>query len=78
MTRQTLNRHMCVFVTILLLIIAVAGAAKFAPVFGLNKAWIVKLYEFINDMSLLIFTIGAAYLANMFQRRGEFYLQPAG
>ncbi|GJM01851.1 MAG: hypothetical protein DHS20C08_03520 [Rhodomicrobium sp.] len=72
MTRRTLNRHLCVFVTILLVIIAIAGAAKFAPVFGFNQRWVAKLYEFINDMSLLIFTIGAAYLANMFQRRASF------
>lgn len=72
MTRRTLNRHLYVFVTVLLLIIGIAGAAKFAPVYGFNQQWVAKVYEFINDMSLLIFTIGAAYLANMFQRRANF------
>lgn len=72
MTRRTLNRHMCLFVTILLVIISIAGLAKFAPEFGYTQRWIARLYEFINDMSLLIFTIGAAYLANMFQRRANF------
>ncbi len=72
MTRRTLKRHMARFVIILLLIIGVAGLAKFAPLFGYEKKWMTTLYGFINDMSLLIFTIGAAYLANMFQRRANF------
>ncbi len=72
MTRRTLKRHMARFVIILLLIIGVAGLAKFAPLFGYEKKWMSTLYGFINDMSLLIFTIGAAYLANMFQRRSNF------
>ena len=72
MTRRTLKRHMARFVIILLLIIGVAGLAKFSPLFGYEKKWMTTLYEFINDMSLLIFTIGAAYLANMFQRRSNF------
>lgn len=72
MTRRTLRRHMFIFVSLLFLAISIAGVAKFAPALGFHQNWIIGVYEFINDMSLLIFTIGVAYLANMFQRRADF------
>jgi len=72
MTRRTLRRHLRKFVLIVLFIITLAGAAKFAPHLGFNQAWIKEIYQFINEMSLLIFTIGAAYLANIFQQRSNF------
>lgn len=72
MTRRSLKRHLCLFVVVLLTIILTAAFAKFAPLRGFDAPWLRSLYEFINDMSLLIFTIGAAYLANVFQRRSNF------
>ena len=72
MTRRTLNKHICRFVTVLLLLIFVAGAAKFSVVLGCPLKWLTSLYQFIIDMSLLIFTIGTAYLANIFQKRANF------
>lgn len=72
MTRRTLKRQLRLFVLILLAIISLAAFAKFSPLFGFERTGWRMLYEFINDMSLLIFTIGAAYLANIFQRRASF------
>jgi len=72
MTRRTLKRHLRKFVLVVMFIIALAGAAKFAPHLGFNQTWIKEIYQFINEMSLLIFTIGAAYLANIFQQRSNF------
>ncbi len=72
MTRRTLKRQLRQFVFVLLFIISLAAFAKFSPLFGFERQGWKTLYEFINDMSLLIFTIGAAYLANVFQRRANF------
>lgn len=72
MTRRTLNRNIRRFVAVLLLLIIIAGMAKFAADFGCPVKWLSSLYQFIIDMSLLVFTIGAAYLANIFQKRANF------
>ncbi len=70
MTRRTLKRKLRFFVLVFLLILVVAAVAKFEVLADYVK--LGKLYEFINDMSILIFTIGAAYLANIFQQRSNF------
>lgn len=72
MTNRTLKRHIWTFVVFLLLLISLAGFAKFSHHLGYQEQWFPDVYQFIIDMSLLIFTIGAAYLANMFQRRANF------
>ena len=72
MTRRSLNTHIFRFVSVLLLLMLIAAAAKFAKFVGFPFPWLDGIYQFIIDMSLLIFTIGAAYLANIFQRRANF------
>lgn len=72
MTRRTLKRQIRKFITIVMLLIVIAGAAKFSTEFGCPLKWLKSVYQFIIDMSLLVFTIGAAYLANIFQQRSNF------
>ncbi|MGH1405916.1 MAG: hypothetical protein ACRBBJ_05100 [Rhodomicrobiaceae bacterium] len=72
MTRRTLKRQIRKFVSVMMLLILIAGAAKFSTEFGCPLKWLESVYKFIIDMSLLIFTIGAAYLANIFQQRSNF------
>lgn len=72
MTRRTLKKQIRKFVTVLMLLITIAAVAKFSPEFGFKQKWLESVYKFIIDMSLLIFTIGAAYLANIFQQRSNF------
>lgn len=72
MTRRTLKKQIRKFVAVLLLLILIAGAAKFSTEFGCPHKWLEGVYKFIIDMSLLIFTIGAAFLANIFQQRSNF------
>lgn len=72
MTRRTLRKKIRKYVLFLLALIVLAGFAKFSTELGFPHKWLDSVYKFIIDMSLLIFTIGAAYLANVFQQRSNF------
>ncbi|MBO6550892.1 MAG: hypothetical protein JJ964_14895 [Rhizobiales bacterium] len=72
MTRRTLRKKIRKYVLFLLALIVIAGFAKFSTELGFPHKWLDSVYKFIIDMSLLIFTIGAAYLANVFQQRSNF------
>lgn len=67
MTRKQQNRILGFVVAGLLVLIAIALAAKLS---GLE--WALNLYEFIRDTSLLIVTVIAAYMAYVYQRRTTF------
>ncbi|MGI9407544.1 MAG: hypothetical protein ACR2O4_14325 [Hyphomicrobiaceae bacterium] len=67
MTRRKLRRNLAVVTVIVSVILAVAAIARlsgFEPLAG--------LYDYIRDMSLLIATLAAAYLTNIFQQRQNF------
>jgi hypothetical protein len=67
MTRKRQNRIMSVVVCGLVLLIALALAAKLSGI-----GWALNIYEFIRDTSLLIVTIIAAYMAHIYQMRSTF------
>ena len=67
MTRKRLNRIVAVTVAGLVVLIGLALAAKLSGV-----TWALNFYDFIRDTSLLIVTVVAAYLAQIFQRRATF------
>jgi len=68
MTRKRLNRILTVVMTGLLALIALALAAKLSG----PQGWGSDLYEVIKDTSLLIFTVVAAYMAYVYQKRTTF------
>jgi len=76
MTRTQVNarlRGVYIAIAIVLLVSALAAFAAHVP--GLPKALTAlaqPTYEFLRDMSLLIATLAAAYLANVFQKRSTF------
>ena len=77
MTRRSLNRTLRRVYLVLGLTLAVSLLAKFAdhlgmPVNGLMNQLLKDVYEFLRDMALLIATAGAAYIANIFQKRSNF------
>lgn len=77
MTRRTLNRTLRRVYLLLGLILGVSLLSKFAdhlglPVNGLANQLLKDVYEFLRDMALLIATGGAAYIANIFQKRSSF------
>jgi hypothetical protein len=67
MTRKRLNRILTLVVTGLLVLIALALAAKLSGI-----PWALNFYEFIRDTSLLIVTVVAAYMASIYQKRTTF------
>ncbi|MDX2257471.1 MAG: hypothetical protein NW205_01000 [Hyphomicrobiaceae bacterium] len=76
MTRDSVNARLrAVYFWIGLVLVLSLGSA-FAPlVDGLPQGVIeaaAKLYDLLRDMSLLIATLAAAYLANVFQKRASF------
>ena len=76
MTRATVNkklRQVYVAISLVLFLSLVCAFAEHIPQFPANlKSGAMRLYEFLRDMSLLIATLAAAYLANVFQKRSNF------
>jgi hypothetical protein len=77
MTRSTLKGSLRRIYFVLFLLLAVSFVAKLAEHIELLKAIGVTavlkdVYEFLRDMALLIATGGAAYIANLFQKRASF------
>jgi hypothetical protein len=66
MTRRTQNRVLAFVISGLMVLIAVALAARLA-----GGVWLA-FYEFIRDTSLLLVTVVAAYMAHLYQKRGTF------
>ncbi len=67
MTRRRLQRNLIIVMAIVSVILAVAALARLSHI-----ELLAVLYEYIRDMSLLIATLAAAYLTNIFQRRHAF------
>ena len=77
MTRKSLNATLRRVYFWLVLILAVALVARLAAhIPGLAGSPAVPvlgdIYEYLKDMALLIVTVAAAYLANVFQKRSTF------
>lgn len=76
MTRTSLNRKLRLVYASILVVIGVTLVATFADLVpGLPPAVVAaagKIYQFVSDMALLIATLAAAYLANVFQKRASF------
>lgn len=77
MTRTSLDRTLRRAYVVLGFILAVSIAAKLAPrVPGLEGTAAARLaadvYDYLKDMSLVLVTVVAAYLANVFQKRSKF------
>lgn len=76
MTRTSLNRKLRLVYVSILLVIGVSLVATFADFIpGLPPALLAaagKIYQLVSDMALLIATLAAAYLANVFQKRASF------
>ena len=67
MTRKRQNRVLTIVVTGLVLLIALALAAKLS-----GKPWALDFYEVIRDTSLLLVAVIAAYMAYIYQKRTTF------
>jgi hypothetical protein len=77
MTRSSLDATLRRAYVVLGLVLLISIAAKFAGrVPGLEGTLVARLaadtYEFLKDMSLVLVTVIAAYLANVFQKRSKF------
>jgi hypothetical protein len=77
MTRLTLRRALRRIYAVLFLLLAVSLGAKVSDHIAILNtlgvtAVLKDLYEFLRDMALLIATGGAAYIANLFQKRASF------
>lgn len=77
MTRSSLNRTLRRAYLVLSLVLAVSLAAKLAgDVPGIADATLARLaghiYDYLKDMALVLVTVVAAYLANVFQKRSKF------
>lgn len=76
MTRTSLNRVLRRIYLLVLLVVTMAFAARFADhVPGLSRAAVDAAkgtYDVLRDMSLLIATAGVAYVTNVFQKRSKF------
>lgn len=76
MTRKQVNRKLRLVYVSIAMVLAVSAIAALAkqipglPTFIVSAAQ--PLYELLRDMSLLIATLAAAYLANVFQKRSTF------
>jgi hypothetical protein len=66
MTRKRQNRVLTIVVAALVALIALALAAR------LTGGWALGFYDVIRDMSLLIVTVVAAYVAYIYQKRTSF------
>ncbi|MGE0023677.1 MAG: hypothetical protein AB7S70_08620 [Hyphomicrobium sp.] len=77
MTRATLNRTLRRVYLLLGMVLAISLASRFADrIPGIAGTPIETagrdLYEFLRDMALVLVTVVAAYLANVFQKRSNF------
>jgi hypothetical protein len=77
MTRASLNRTLRRAYVVLGLVLALSLASKFADqipgIAGTPLARIAAgIYDYLKDMSLVLVTVVAAYLANVFQKRSKF------
>ncbi len=77
MTRSSLDKTLRRAYIVLGLVLLISIAAKFAGrVPGLEGTVVARLaadtYDFLKDMSLVLITVIAAYLANVFQKRSKF------
>jgi hypothetical protein len=77
MTRTSLDRTLRRAYVVLGFILAISIAAKLAPrVPGLDGTPLARIatdvYDYLKDMSLVLVTVVAAYLANVFQKRSKF------
>jgi hypothetical protein len=67
MTRKTQNRILSMVVSGLIILIGLALAAKLSGI-----PWAIGFYDFLRDTSLLIVTVIAAYMAQVYQKRASF------
>jgi hypothetical protein len=77
MTRTSLDRTLRRAYIVLGFILAISIAAKLAPrIPGLDGTPLARvaadIYDYLKDMSLVLVTVVAAYLANVFQKRSKF------
>jgi hypothetical protein len=77
MTRSSLNRTLRRAYVVLGLVLALSLASKFADqIPGLAGTPLARIaagiYDYLRDMSLVLVTVVAAYLANVFQKRSKF------
>ena len=77
MTRSSLDTTLRRAYIVLGLVLLIAIAAKFADrIPGIEGTALARMaadtYEFLKDMSLVLVTVIAAYLANVFQKRSKF------
>jgi len=77
MTRASLNRTLRRVYLLLGMVLAISLASRFADrIPGIAGTPIETaardLYEFLRDMALVLVTVVAAYLANVFQKRSNF------
>ncbi|CAN1723518.1 conserved protein of unknown function [Hyphomicrobium sp. 1Nfss2.1] len=77
MTRSKLDRTLRRTYVVLGVILAISVAAKLAPrIPGLEGTQAARfatdIYDYLKDMSLVLVTVVAAYLANVFQKRSKF------
>src|SRR5262245_45979620 len=77
MTRATLSSTMRFVYVVLGLVLAISILAKFADrIPGIAgtplETAAADIYEYLKDMALVLVTVVAAYLANVFQKRSKF------
>ncbi len=77
MTRTSLDRTLRRAYIVLGFVLVISIAAKLAPrVPGLDGTPLARvaadIYDYLKDMSLVLVTVVAAYLANVFQKRSKF------
>ena len=77
MTRASLNRTLRRVYVVLGLVLAISIAARFADrIPGIAGTPLERaagdIYEYLRDMALILVTVVAAYLANVFQKRSKF------
>ncbi len=77
MTRASLNRTLRNVYILLGFVLAISIAAKFADrIPGLAGTPLARaaadIYDYLKDMALVLITVVAAYLANVFQKRSKF------
>ncbi|MDP1639314.1 MAG: hypothetical protein Q8L61_00130 [Hyphomicrobium sp.] len=77
MTRSSLDKTLRRAYIVLGLVLLIAIIAKFADrIPGIEGTALARIaadtYEFLKDMSLVLVTVVAAYLANVFQKRSKF------
>lgn len=67
MTRKRLQGILAINSILFLLLLAVALACKLS-----GDPLLAQIYEFIRDMSLILVTLAAAWMASVFQKRASF------